>query len=166
MRFCPLYLKNIWKIHIFKVGHFGLQIAALPGKIQAGSWSIWNQHTKITLYTNFHAFVINLNHHIIYVQWLTVFLQNHCKSAILDCELQPSWAKSRVGSDRFEISVPKLPCVAIFMLLSLIWTIRPLNIWTSVKCAVRLDQWWFLQLLILTTPLFNDVYLNNPLVDF
>ena len=41
-------------------------------------------------------------------------------SAILDCELRPSWAKSRVGPDRFEISVPKLPCVPIFMLLSLI----------------------------------------------
>ena len=34
----------------------------------------------------------------------------------------------------------------------------------GVKCAVRLDQWWFLQLLILTPPLFNNVYLNNPLV--
>ena len=52
-------------------------------------------------------------------------------SAILDCELRPSCLKSRVGPDRFEISVPKLPCVPIFMLLSLISTIRPLNIWTK-----------------------------------
>ena len=36
----------------------------------------------------------------------------------------------------------------------------------GVKCAVRLDQCWFLQLLILTPPLFNNVYLNNPSVDF
>ena len=35
----------------------------------------------------------------------------------------------------------------------------------GVKCAVRLDQWWFLQLLILTPPLFNYVYLNNPSVN-
>ena len=43
----------------------------------------------------------------------------------------PLFKKSRVGPDRFEISVPKLPCVPIFMLLSLIWTIQPLNVWTS-----------------------------------
>ena len=36
----------------------------------------------------------------------------------------------------------------------------------GVKYAVRLDQWWFLQLLILTPPLFTDAYLNNPSVDF
>ena len=59
--FLSTLFKNIWNIHIFNVGHFGLQIAALLCKIQGGSWSIWNQHTKITLYTNFHAFVINLN---------------------------------------------------------------------------------------------------------
>ena len=41
-------------------------------------------------------------------------------SAILDCKLLPSWAKSRVGPDRFEISIPKLPCIPIFMLLTLI----------------------------------------------
>ena len=29
-------------------------------------------------------------------------------SAILDCKLLPSWAKSRVGPDRFEIGIPKL----------------------------------------------------------
>ena len=29
--------------------------------------------------------------------------------AILDCKLLPSWAKSRVGPDRFEI-IPKLTC--------------------------------------------------------
>ena len=45
-------------------------------------------------------------------------------SAILDCKLQPSCAKSRVGPDRVEISVPKLSCIPIFMLLSLIWTIK------------------------------------------
>ena len=32
--------------------------------------------------------------------------------------------KTRVGPDHFEISVSKLPCILIFMLLSLIWTIR------------------------------------------
>ena len=37
-------------------------------------------------------------------------------SAILDLELRPSWAKSKVGPDCFEFSVPKLPCVPIFML--------------------------------------------------
>ena len=36
-------------------------------------------------------------------------------SAILDCKLRPSWANSRVGPDRIEISVPKLPCIPIFM---------------------------------------------------
>ena len=29
-------------------------------------------------------------------------------SAILDCKLLPSWAKSRVGPDRFGIRMPKL----------------------------------------------------------
>ena len=29
-------------------------------------------------------------------------------SAILDCKLQPSWAKSQMGPDRFEIGIPKL----------------------------------------------------------
>ena len=37
----------------------------------------------------------------------------------LDCKLLLSWAKSRVGPDRFEISVLKLSCIPIFMLLSL-----------------------------------------------
>ena len=36
----------------------------------------------------------------------------------------------------------------------------------GVECAVRLGQWRFLELLILTPPLFNNVYLNNPAVDF
>ena len=29
-------------------------------------------------------------------------------SAILDCKLRPSWAKSQMGPDRVEISIPKL----------------------------------------------------------
>ena len=29
-------------------------------------------------------------------------------SAILDCKLLPSWVKSQIGPDRFEISIPKL----------------------------------------------------------
>ena len=29
-------------------------------------------------------------------------------SAILDCKLLPSWAKSQMGLDRFEIGIPKL----------------------------------------------------------
>ena len=58
--------KIIWKIHIFNVGHFGLQITALMGKIQGGSWSIWNQRTKIILYTNFYAFIINLNNYALF----------------------------------------------------------------------------------------------------
>ena len=29
-------------------------------------------------------------------------------SAILDCKFLPSWAKSRVGPDQFEIGIPKL----------------------------------------------------------
>ena len=29
-------------------------------------------------------------------------------SVILDCKLLPSWAKSQMGPDRFEISIPKL----------------------------------------------------------
>ena len=29
-------------------------------------------------------------------------------SAILDCKLLPSWVKSQMGPDRFEISIPKL----------------------------------------------------------
>ena len=41
-------------------------------------------------------------------------------SAVLYCEFRSSWAKSRVGTDCFEISVPGLPCILIFMLLSLI----------------------------------------------
>ena len=59
--FVSTLFKIIWKIYIFNVGHFGLRIAALLCKIQGGSWSIWNQRAKITLYTNFHAFIINLN---------------------------------------------------------------------------------------------------------
>ena len=59
--FVSTLFKIIWKIYIFNVGHFGLRIAALLGKIQGGSWSIWNQRAKITLCTNFHAFIINLN---------------------------------------------------------------------------------------------------------
>ena len=30
-------------------------------------------------------------------------------SAILDCELRPSWANSRLDPDRFEIRIPNLP---------------------------------------------------------
>ena len=30
-------------------------------------------------------------------------------SAILDCKLRPSWAKSQMGQDRFETGIPKLP---------------------------------------------------------
>ena len=30
-------------------------------------------------------------------------------SAILECKMRPSWAKSRVFCDRFEIGLPKLP---------------------------------------------------------
>ena len=41
-------------------------------------------------------------------------------SAIFDCKLRSSWVKSRVGPDRFEISVLKLPSIPISMLLSLI----------------------------------------------
>ena len=156
----------------FIVGHFGLQIMALMGKFPDRTWSFWNQHTKISVYTNFYTFIINLNNPRIYVLWLTIFLQNNykswiwwpsriwkyspiswinvqttnisfgtfkmrfyplniklyekytfLKSAILDCKLWASWTKSRMGPDRFEISVPKLSCVPIFMLLSLIWTI-------------------------------------------
>ena len=29
-------------------------------------------------------------------------------TAILDCKLLPSWAKSKMGPDRFEIGIPKL----------------------------------------------------------
>ena len=68
--------KIIWKINIFNVGHFGLRIAALMGKIQGGSWSIWNQRAKITLCANFYV-------------------------------------------------------------LSLIWTIRPLNIWTTKESPLN-----------------------------
>ena len=41
-------------------------------------------------------------------------------SAIFDCKLQPSWTKPRVCLNCFEISIPKLPCIRIFMPLSLI----------------------------------------------
>ena len=51
----------------------------------------------------------------------------------------------------------------IFLDVELHWSHRCEK---GVKCAVRLDQWGFLQLLILTPPLFNDVYLNIPSVDF
>ena len=37
--FISTLFKIIWKIRIFNVGHFGLQIAALMGKITDGSWS-------------------------------------------------------------------------------------------------------------------------------
>ena len=45
-------------------------------------------------------------------------------SDIMDCKLWHTWAKSRLGPDRFEINVPKLPCKPMFMLLSLLRTIR------------------------------------------
>ena len=41
-------------------------------------------------------------------------------SAILDCKLRSLWAKSRVGYDCFEISIPQLPYKTLFMLSSLI----------------------------------------------
>ena len=41
-------------------------IAALMGKIQGGSWSFWNSHIKIALYTNFHASFINLNNYALF----------------------------------------------------------------------------------------------------
>ena len=39
----------ISKVIFFNVGHFGLQIAVLMGKITDGSCSISNWHTKINL---------------------------------------------------------------------------------------------------------------------
>ena len=51
----------------------------------------------------------------------------------------------------------------IFLDAELHWLHRCVK---GVKFAVRLDQWWFLQLLILTPPLFNNVYLKNPSIDF
>ena len=59
--FVSTLFEIIWKIYIFNVGHFGLRIAALLGKIQGGFWSTWNQRANITLCTKFYAFIINLN---------------------------------------------------------------------------------------------------------
>ena len=55
--FVSTLFKIIWKIHIFNVGHFGLRIAALLGKIQGGSWSIWNRHTKIKINVMLLSFI-------------------------------------------------------------------------------------------------------------
>ena len=56
-----------------------------------------------------------------YPLYLRLYEKYTCSmSAILDCKLLPSWGKLQMGPDRFEISVPKLSCIPIFMLLSLI----------------------------------------------
>ena len=59
--FLSTLFKIIWKKYIFNVGHFGLEIAVLMGKIQGGSRLFCKQRTKINLYTNCHAFSIDLN---------------------------------------------------------------------------------------------------------
>ena len=48
MDFYPLYLKSYEKFQFFNVGHFGLQIAALMGKITDGSDRVEISIPKLT----------------------------------------------------------------------------------------------------------------------
>ena len=118
-------------------------------------------------------FTIIINNKLLKKVWNITFALNFCTysnlftwvlHALKDCSLPYILQKNAWKSIRWKRnnSLPNPVCglqKLIFLDAVLHWLHRCEK---GVKCAVKLDQWWFLQLLILTPPLFNDVYLNNP----